>query len=339
MSKDFSVELFKGLYQDVFEYLLIIEKELQRFVSEDWELARISRYVLTAGGKRIRPLLVLLSCEAVGGNKKDALSLSTAIELAHTMGLIQDDIFDDAENRRGRKAVHVVWGIPNAVLASDYLFLKSVQAVTSLADKLDKREKQIITILNLMVKAGLDAAQGEYLDLMVSQKKEATIEECLEIARKKTGAFIKASLEIGAVIGNASEHELEALSEYGDSLGIAYQLADDILGLTSMSETLGKEIGADIRNGKVTAVIAHCLNMCSNDQRKIVLEILGKKNAEKKEMQMFIDVLKNCGSIQYTYNLAKNYASAAKEKLRILPQTKAKEILEKLADIVVSREW
>jgi len=339
MSKNSLTRLFNSFYQDVSEYLLIVENEINRFISDDCELAKMCAYTLNAGGKRIRPLLLLLACEAVNGNIKNALSVSAAVELAHTMGLIQDDIFDNAETRRGKKPVHIVWGIHNAILASDFLFLKSVEAVTSLANLLKGKEQQVIEILNLFVKAGLKAIEGEYLDLIISQRKIASIEECLEVARKKTGAFIKVSLEAGAIIGNAAQTEREALSEYGDSIGVAYQLADDILGLTSLSQTLGKEIGSDIRNGKITVIIAHCLNTCSESQKRAILRTLGNREAEKVEVEEIIEILKECGSIDYAYGLARNYASEAKKKLETLPQTRAKQILGQMAELIVSRQW
>jgi len=321
-------------------HILQTQREIETTLSNGScnPLANICKYVIEAGGKRLRPLLTLLACEAVRGDFSKALPISVATELAHTLSIIQDDIFDEATLRRGVKPVHMVWGTPTAILASDYLFLKMIESILRLASSDVNSQKLALDILHIVVEAGLESVEGEYLDLQLSEKEEATVEECILVAEKKTGALIKAALESGAMIGGGSREQIDSLKSYGEKIGIAYQITDDLLGLTGSQSYLRKDIGVDIINKKMTVVIAHALQNSSSREKEKILEVFKNKRMQQKDPVVnLLEIFKGTGSLQFAQKLAVGYAEKAVTDLRPLEPTQAKGILERIPTIIIHR--
>lgn len=317
------------------------KRELEKIFSEDsdFQVASICKYIIEAGGKRLRPLLTLLACEAVSGDHRKALPVSVAIELAHTLAIIQDDIFDGATMRRGVKAVHVAWGTPNAILASDYLLLKMVDSILKMANSDVNSQELTLKVLNIVVEAGLEAVEGEYLDLQLSEKEEATIEECITVAEKKTGAFIKAALEAGALVGGGTQEEIDVLKRYGKELGVAFQIVDDMLGLVGSPDLVGKDIGADVANKRMTVVTAHALQNSSRQHRRRIFEVLKDRKLQQTDLVENLGrIFRETDSIVFAQKLASEYAEKAVSDLRRLRPSKAKMILEAVPTIVVNRK-
>jgi len=341
MKTPFRKQPNSSIYNFLSDYIFYSQKELEKILAEDSDsqLAKICEYIIKAGGKRLRPLLTLLACEAVGGHYKRALPVSVAIELAHTLGIIQDDIFDQATMRRGVKAVHVAWGMPKAILASDYLFLKMVESILKLSNYNENSTELILKILEIVVKAGLEAIEGEYLDLQLSKKDEITIEECILVAEKKTGAFIKAALEAGALIGGATEKEVQVFREYGKNVGIAYQITDDLLGLTGNLSLVGKDIGADLTNKRITVVMAHALQNSTLQDKKEIMEIMELNQQKGKLVKNMVEIFEKTGSINFARKLAFEYAEKAVKYVEVLKPTQAREVLKAIPIIVVKRKW
>jgi len=329
---------WETLQRMILERISMSENEIDRILQEETlqDFPKICNYIIKAGGKRIRPLLTIFACEAVKGNVKSALPISAAIEFAHTMALIQDDIFDSATLRRGVKPVHIAWGTPTALLTFDYLFLKTIDTILKTANSDINSQKLALQVLNVVVDAGMKAVEGEYLDLQLSEKENVTIEECLLVAEKKTGSLIEAALEVGAIIGGGNQEEINALKTYGKNLGIAYQIVDDMLGLLGCQSLVGKDIGADIANKRVTLVVAHALQNSSTQNKRKILKIL--KNQEHKP-KTFGKILEETNSIGFAYKLVSEYAEKAIAELQPLPPTKAKDILKVIPTLIAERKW
>lgn len=329
-------------YDVLLPYIFDSRQGLEKILFDDSNLqvANICKYIIDAGGKRLRPLLTLLACEAVSGEHKKALPVSVAIELAHTLAIIQDDIFDEGTMRRGVKAVHIAWGTPNAILASDYLLLKMVDSILKMADSDVNCQGLTLKVLNIVVKAGLEAVEGEYLDLQLSEKEDATIEECISVAEKKTGAFIKAALEAGALVGGGTQEETDALIRYGRKLGIAFQIVDDMLGLVGSPNLVGKDMGSDVTNKRMTVVTAHALQNSSRQSRRRIFSALkGRKSQRKNLVEGLGQVFKETNSMVFAQKLASEYAEEAMSELQRLKPSRAKMILEAVPTIVLNRKW
>lgn len=329
---------WENLQRIISERISMSENEIDRILQEETllDFPKICNYIIKAGGKRIRPLLTIFACEAVKGDAKLALPVSAAIELAHTMALIQDDIFDKATLRRGVKPVHVAWGTPTALLTFDYLFLKTIETILKTANSDIVSQKLALQVLNVVVNAGMKAVEGEYLDLQLSEKEDVTVEDCILVAEKKTGALIEAALEAGAIIGGGTQEEINALKNYGKNLGISYQIVDDVLGLIGCQSLVGKDIGADIANKRVTLVVAHALQNSSSQNKRKILKIL--KNQEYKP-KILGKILEKTNSVDFAYKLVSGYAEKAVAELRPLSPTKAKEILEAIPMLIAKRKW
>jgi geranylgeranyl diphosphate synthase type I len=329
---------WETLQRMILERISMSENEIDRILQEETlqDFPKICNYIIKAGGKRIRPLLTIFACEAVKGNVKSALPISAAIEFAHTMALIQDDIFDSATLRRGVKPVHIAWGTPTALLTFDYLFLKTIDTILKTANSDINSQKLALQVLNVVVDAGMKAVEGEYLDLQLSEKENVTIEECLLVAEKKTGSMIEAALEVGAIIGGGNQEEINALKTYGKNLGIAYQIVDDMLGLLGCQSLVGKDIGADIANKRVTLVVAHALQNSSTQNKRKIIKIM--KN-HKHKPKTFGKILEETNSIGFAYKLVSEYAEKAIAELQPLAPTKAKDILKVIPTLIAERKW
>lgn len=261
------------------KYSKLIEEEIRKNISdiEPTELYKSSAHLIEAGGKRIRPSLVLLSTESVGGKIEDALNAATAIELIHTFSLIHDDIMDKDEVRRGRATVHVIWGEPLAILAGDVLFSKAFEVM--LKSNID--EKRLVKVLDVMTKACVNLCKGQAYDMLFEKNFEVKEKEYLEMIYYKTASLIAASTKIGAIIGNGSKEEINALYNYGKFLGLAFQIHDDYLDIAGDEKQLGKPVGSDIVEGKMTLIAIKALNEANKEDREKLISILQSGDEKK----------------------------------------------------------
>jgi geranylgeranyl diphosphate synthase type I len=331
---------------DVFKYLSeriqLVERELRRWVSPATKpklLAKASRHLLEAGGKRLRPGLLMTSCEAVGGKARDVVEAAAALEMLHTFTLIHDDIMDHDEFRRNVKTVHVLWGEPMAIIAGDALFAKVFEALSTNAKRLKLDGATTAEIFNTVSLASFEVCQGQAEDIILAGRKNVTEREYLKMVGKKTGALTEASTKIGAILGKGSPRQIRALARYGRLLGVAFQLRDDILGVSGVERKFGKPIGSDIREGKRTFIVIKALSSVKGRDRKNLLKALGNREASDKEIKTAIGVLKDSGSVEYASKKAKGLSLKAKSQLKVLPESNAKEVLLRVADFVVQREF
>lgn len=331
---------------DVRKYLeeraRMVEEEIdKRFPPETKPeiLAKASRHLLEAGGKRLRPCLVLTSCEAVGGLAENAIETAAALELLHNFTLIHDDIMDRDEFRRNVKTVHVLWGEPVAIIAGDALFAKVFETLAANAKRLKLSSEQAVELLDTISRASFEMCQGQALDMLFEGRKDITEAEYLSMVGSKTGALMEASTRVGALLGDGKPEQVEALAEYGRLIGMAFQIRDDLLGVVGERKKFGKPIGSDIRDGKRTLVIVRALEATSKEDRKKLLRVLGDRKVSGTELGRAIEVLKRSGALDYAEGKAREFIARAKSKLDALPDSKAKRFLLELADFTVKREF
>ncbi|WP_296858970.1 short chain isoprenyl diphosphate synthase IdsA [uncultured Methanobrevibacter sp.] len=306
-----------------------IEDELSTIAPEN--LGEASIYLTRAGGKMLRPGLTLIVSEAVGGNRESALKSGAAIELIHTFSLIHDDIMDDDDMRRGMPSVHKVWGDDVAILAGDTLFSKAFEMIINSIDTTpEQNNKTLATVADACVKI----CEGQALDMGFEERFDVDEDEYMEMIFKKTGALIAAATKAGAIMGGASDDVVDVMYEYGRLIGLAFQIQDDYLDLASDEETLGKPIGSDIGKGKMTII---AIKGIASDDSGRLLEILKDDENSQEDIDEAIEILKECGAIEYARKLALDSVNQAKEILDILPDSSSKQVLLDIADFVLER--
>lgn len=283
------------------------------------------------GGKRMRPFLVAKSCEIVGGSAKKALPAAAAVELLHNFTLVHDDIMDNDPLRRGVPTVHTVWGTPMAILAGDLMFARAFQILLR-ADASDRRIRKAADIL---ATATVALSDGQHLDMSFEERADVKEEEYLAMISGKTAALFEASGKIGAIMGGGSDDDALRLGEYGWNMGMAFQIFDDYLGLTSKEEVLGKAVGNDIREGKKTLIVIRGM---SSDAAPLLCEALGKKSVPAAKMAKLLNRLQENGTLDYAYSKAKSYVDTALNSLSAFPQSSAKDSLASLAEMAISRK-
>jgi geranylgeranyl diphosphate synthase, type I len=292
---------------------------------------------LSSGGKRVRSVLALLMCEVFSNDYRPALPVAVAYELAHACALIQDDIIDSSEMRRGSQSIVGKYGLSNAILASD-LLLFNVPKIMSKYDKLES--KKLSKLFDLLGEACRGATWGEFLDLELAKSDKASEAEYEEMIRSKTGALLAGSSASGAIIGNASDEEIELAYNIGEQLGMAYQIRDDALDLFGTEEALGKPIFTDIRAGKKNLILIHCLNHCTYSEKEFLRSLFNRIGEyESKEVMKVRRILENYGSLSYATTRSSLYVEEAKKLTSLLPDSRAKNSLIQLLDYLSERYY
>jgi geranylgeranyl diphosphate synthase type I len=297
-------------------------------------LYEATQHLPFAGGKRIRPFLTMVSCEALSGDSEKALPFATGIELMHNFTLVHDDIMDHSLLRRNLPAVHVKFGDPSAILAGDLLFAKSFEAIldTAVDFQIFKRLQQDF------IDCVISICEGQQLDMEFEKRKIVTEQEYLEMISRKTGALFELAGKGGGLIGGGDPQEVAALRTYGMSLGLAFQIWDDYLDMSSKVTTLGKDIGNDIRNGKKTLIAVHSLAYATGKYRKLLDDIFGNHKASERDVTKIYNLFRELGSVEYAQQRAIYYVNQAKDALSLLKQSDAKELLYQLIEYTVRRE-
>lgn len=308
----------------------LLDPLIKDYINGTDELYKAALHLPSHGGKRLRPFLVMKSCEIVGGDVNYVIPAAIAIEVLHNFTLIHDDIMDNDLLRRGVPTVHTIWGIPMAILAGDLLFAKAFHILLSMKGDYEK----IVKVAEILAKTTITISEGQSMDMSFERKNNVSEEEYMTMIYKKTGALFEASAKIGAILGGGSEEMVEALGNYGKNLGIGFQIFDDYLGLISKEEILGKPIGSDIREGKKTLFVIKLLNSSLRDK---VISILGKKNVSNEDITLILNYIRNEKIDEYVLNKAKFHIDLAISSLSIFPNSEAKNDLIELARYVISR--
>ena len=317
----------------------LVIKSLIEEENEIEVLYKASKHLIDAGGKRLRPFLVLKSCEIVGGKEEDAIQLAAALELLHTFTLIHDDIMDEDEKRRGVPAVHALWGTPIAITAGDLLFAKVYDSVMRCTSSKHMSNGRVLQVLNVITDAAVSVCKGQALDMLLVNMEEVSEEQYLRMIGRKTAALLKASAQSGAIFGGGTASQIELIGEFAYYCGLAFQIVDDVLGLTADEKVIGKPVGSDIREGKKTIVIVHALNKANRKQRQLILSTLGKREAPLSWIEEVIQTVESLGSINYAMSKTKDLINKAKSQLSSFPTSPAKNTLLELSDFLVSRRY
>jgi len=306
-----------------------VEMQFRKDLESEVNLIRkVGEYVLSSGGKRIRPALLLLSAKLCGYRGERHVSLASVIEFIHTATLLHDDVVDNASLRRGIASANTLWGNEASVLVGDYLFSKSFSIMVEDGD---------LDILRVISSATTMIAQGEVMQLVTMSDLDLTEERYIEVVKNKTAVLLATACRAGAILGKASGESELALRDFGMELGIAFQLIDDTLDYISSEEQFGKSIGHDLDEGKVTLPLIHTLKQCSGAERDEIAGVLVSETLEDSAFQRVISLVHSYGGIEYTVLKAREYVARGKSRLDHFPDSPGKEALRSLADYVVTR--
>jgi octaprenyl-diphosphate synthase len=277
---------------------------------------QIAHYIVGAGGKRIRPRLVLLFAEAFGFEGPERCELAATVEFIHTATLLHDDVVDESALRRGRATANALFGNAASVLVGDFLYSRAFQMMVSV---------NRMRVLDVLADATNVIAEGEVLQLMNMHNPDLTVEDYLRVIRFKTAKLFEASARLGAVLGNASPAFEEAAAEYGRSLGTAFQLVDDLLDYEGNAEELGKNIGDDLREGKATLPLLLAMAESAPAEREMLRQAIEQGEVER--LQRVIELVRRTGALAATREAARREAERAQAALATLPASRAREAL------------
>ncbi len=289
---------------------------------------QLVEYILTCGGKRIRPLLVLLTAKAFEHQKQQHIDLAAAIELIHTATLLHDDVVDNSTLRRGRKTANMVWGNEASVLVGDFLYSRAFQLIVKL---------QNLEIMNIFSNATNLIAEGEVLQLINCHDPDVTEQSYFEVIQRKTAKLFEVATQIGTALSNHSLQHMSAMQQYGMQLGIAYQLIDDALDYQSPAEQTGKNMGNDLAEGKPTLPLIHAMRKGTPAEVALLRSTI--ETGSCTQLEAIIAIIESTGAIEYTANAAKQCVREAKTALAHIPDSPYRKALHDLAEFVVERNY
>jgi octaprenyl-diphosphate synthase len=325
-----AAEVFELLKPD----LAAIELEFSRQADSPVTVVTdIANYLIAGGGKRIRPLLLLLSAKALDSDSDARIRMGAVVEMLHTATLVHDDIIDEASTRRGRPSSNTTWGNAKCVLAGDWLYMQAFQ--TALAERNFRILDLLISLTQQMVEGEL--LQMEKLGHLINE------EEYFDLIYRKTACLFKVSMQLGAVIANPAVRDGErpfedTLGEYGRNLGLAFQIVDDVLDLTANDEILGKPAASDLREGKATLAVIHALERGTGADREAIRTVLADRSFERVAHADILEILLRHGSLAYAMDTACAYAEAARQSIAELPDNEYKRALLWVPGFVTSRD-
>jgi octaprenyl-diphosphate synthase len=314
------------------EDLALVETDLASLLaSEVGPIDEMGRYLREGGGKRIRPALLIVSARACAGRGElpGATRMAAVMEMLHTATLVHDDIIDSAEVRRGRPSVNREWGNERSVLMGDWLYMKAFEIT------LQGRNFKILDLLTSMTRG---MTEGELIQLDFLGRIDITVEDHLEIVRRKTAFMFSACTEIGAIVANANETERAALSAYGLNAGIAFQLIDDVLDFVSTEDKLGKPVANDLREGKLTLPLIYLLQLGNAEHRHAVETVVREGGFETVSRDRILELVCDFGTLDRARAEARQYAARAAEALDVVPDSDFRRALLSIPEFIVERE-
>ena len=289
----------------------------------------VAAHILNSGGKRIRPLLLLLSARLCGYTGRDHHQLGSLVEFIHTATLLHDDVVDDADIRRGKRTARKVWGNQISILVGDYLYSKAICQIV------DFRSQGINEVL---AEACKKMAEGEVLQLYYNGNPAMPEADYLKIVEHKTAGLIAASCRMGAILADATEAQQDALFRFGQYLGMAFQVADDTLDYTANGERLGKTLGQDLRQGKATLPLLHLLHHCPEQDRQMIIDRMETRTLTEEDLGRLIRLMEEFGSTTHAMDRARTFVAAAQRELSQFEDSTAKRALSVAADYMVTRD-
>ena len=330
-----------------------MNKDVERIINEKYSLidAEISKvfpkkgipnlydavwYHLDTGGKRIRSALAIITCETLGGNTKKVLPFAAACEILHNWLLIHDDIEDQDKVRRNKETVWMKYGLAHGINIGDYMSHKVFELILN-SKNYGMDDKTIIKLVGIIVNTTVKTAEGQSMDINLRNSNSPTEKEYMEMVKAKTAYYLTVPMIGGAIIADADDRIISKIINYGEKIGPAFQISDDILDLTSGKGR--KEAGRDIKEGKKSILVIHCLSKCSNDEKKKIISILDKDadKTTKADVDYAKKLFEKYGSIEYARKKTQNLSKEAKNEIKDLPP-KLKELLDYFADYLVERK-
>lgn len=291
-------------------------------------IKKIVNHIIKSGGKRVRPILVILTSKLCGFKGQRHIKYAAVIEFIHTATLLHDDVIDNAELRRGSSTVNTLWGNEASVLVGDFLYSKSFELMSK-----DGNSR----IIEAVSRATTILSEGEILELLKTSDPNTTEDEYFEIVYKKTAILFSAACEIGAILARADTRKKQLLKEYGKNLGVAFQLVDDLLDYTSYDNKLGKQIGTDLKEGKVTLPLIHTLRSADAAEKELIKEKLAERSMSPSDFEKIKGIMEKYGSFEYTYNTTRQYIDEAKRCLDAFGSSRYKDALLSLTDMMLTR--
>lgn len=291
-------------------------------------IPEVTAHLVGAGGKRLRPMLTLGAARMMGYKGDNHIRLAATVEFIHTATLLHDDVVDESKQRRGRPTANLLWDNQSSVLVGDYLFARSFQLMV---------ETGSIDVLGILSNAAATIAEGEVLQLSAARNLSTSEDTYLQIVRGKTAALFAAACEVGGVIAEASDKEIKALRTYGDALGIAFQIVDDLLDYGGDASATGKNIGDDFREGKLTLPLIKAIARADTAERNFWNRAIAKGKYDDSDLDRALGLLARHGAMEATRSDALSWAETARRALKPLPKNDLRQMFDDLADYVVAR--
>ncbi|MDQ7782397.1 MAG: polyprenyl synthetase family protein [Desulfomonilaceae bacterium] len=311
--------------------MLELERELiAQLTSRVPAAFEIGAHIMNSGGKRIRPQMAIISARLGGYEGLDAVRLSGAIECIHTATLLHDDVVDEADTRRGRPSANTLWSNEMCVLAGDFILAKAFSALTSIGN---------LRVLEIVSATTERLSEGELFQMMNIGNMDLTEEEYIRIITDKTAVLMEAACRGGAVLGNLDSEREEALAQFGFNLGIAFQMTDDVIDYRSDRQTMGKNPGKDLEEGKLTLPLIRALRKADDEEKAAVGAMIQERSPSDEDLAWVRDFLHIRGGIEDTLEMSRHYLSRASEHLEIFPDSEEKQALAKLADKILHRTY
>ena len=291
-------------------------------------ISELSNHLINAGGKRLRPLLTLAASDLCNYSGASHIKLAAAIEFIHTATLLHDDVVDESFQRRGKPTANILWDNQSSVLVGDYLFSKSFQLMV---------ETDSLKVLSILADASSTISEGEILQLSAVKNIKTDESAYFKIIEGKTAALFAAATEVGAVISNVEDKEADALGNFGKALGISFQITDDLLDYVGSEEVLGKNIGDDFKEGKVTLPLIKAISKSSKEEKRFWREVINKGMQKSSDLEHALLLMRQHDVFDETRSVAIKWAKKARNYLDIFPESKTKVILRELTYFVVER--
>ncbi len=301
---------------------------LKRLASDVVLINQIGHYIVNSGGKRLRPMAVLLAAHACGYTGERHIDLAAVIEFIHTATLLHDDVVDGSDMRRSQETANAVWGNEASVLVGDFLYSRSFEMMVDVG---------LMPVMDILSHATNRIAEGEVLQLLNCNDPDTSEAKYMEVIKRKTATLFEAGTRLGAVLGGVPPEQERAMADYGLHLGIAFQLVDDALDYASSNEELGKNVGDDLAEGKPTLPLIRAMEQGSEAQREPIRDAI--EHGGKDRIDEILKVIESTDAIQYTAQLAQREAQLAKEALTAIPESPYTDALRGVADFSVSRTY
>ena len=319
-----AADLYKPVAAD---FKLVDEAIFQHLESNVPLVEKIGEYIIHSGGKRLRPLLALLTARACGYAGNQHITLAAVIEFIHTATLLHDDVVDTSNMRRGKPTANNKWGNPSSVLVGDFLYSRSFEMLVAMGS---------LPVMETLSKATSIIAEGEVLQLLNAKNPDTSEADYLHVILGKTAMLFEAACKTGAQLASASAAEVESMRLFGRHLGIAFQLIDDLMDYTGDAKTMGKNVGDDLAEGKPTLPLIHAMATGTKDERSLIRKAIRKGSSE--QLSQIQEIIDRCGSLAYTQHMAEQETAKAIAALSEIKESEYKQSLTYLCQLALGRQ-